>query len=179
MINHMYGCCYCYCWLCLDPFTRIAAGIQKVGFGASFFGMVVIFPTCRFGKTHQDGLDAASSLQTKNGSAVVDQVEFGVSATTQLLPALFLFGKVVILVLFNNRTIGSNDVIYCVFTEFKDLLRITVVEVVKENATETATFSAVFNQKVAIGPFLEFGVVFRVVTAADFFVGSMKVFHVV
>ena len=141
---HIY-LCYCFGYCYLHPFTRIAARIQKVGFRRSFFGLMIIFPTCRFGQTHEDGFNATTGLESENGSPIEYQIEFHVAATTQLLPSLLFFRKGIILVLFNNGSVRRHDVIDGIATEFQNVLRIPVVQVVKENATQSAAFSAVFN----------------------------------
>ena len=84
----------------LNPLSRKFAGVNEIGFGGAWFRDHVVFPTCRFRQTHEDGFNASTGFQTKHSSSVVDQVEFHIPSPSHELPLLLLFRVLVVLVLF-------------------------------------------------------------------------------
>jgi hypothetical protein len=85
------------------------------------------------------------------------------------LSTFLFFGVRIIFVLFND---------WPVVEKFKDLNGITVIQVVKENATQAPPFPTVLDKEVVVGSLFKFGIVFWIVTIAHFFVRAMEVFHV-
>mmetsp|Transcript_33243 Transcript_33243/g.69246 ORF Transcript_33243/g.69246 Transcript_33243/m.69246 type:complete len:200 (+) Transcript_33243:502-1101(+) len=59
------------------------------------------------------------------------------------------------------------------------LFRIFIVLVVEEDSSQSSGFSSVLDDKVAIGPSLEFFIVFGVMLVANLLVSSMEVLHVI
>jgi hypothetical protein len=96
------------------------------------------------------------------------------------LPALLFLSKVVVLALLDDWTICSDHVVDCFFAELKDFLWwVAVVEIIKEDTTESTSFASVWNQKVFLGPFLELWVVCSAVPIANILLGAMKVLHII
>ena len=60
--------------------------------------------------------------------------------------------------LLNNGTVRIDDGVKRVLAEFKDGVGIAVIQIVKEDAAETTGFATVRDDKVAVGPGLEFGI---------------------
>jgi hypothetical protein len=57
---------------------------------------------------HEDRLHTSSGFQPKDSASIIDNVELCISATTQLLPLLLLFGERVVFMLPHNGYIGLN-----------------------------------------------------------------------
>mmetsp|Transcript_6060 Transcript_6060/g.15072 ORF Transcript_6060/g.15072 Transcript_6060/m.15072 type:complete len:221 (+) Transcript_6060:237-899(+) len=141
--------------------------------------MVIVQPLGSFRQTHEDRFCAAVRLQTEDCATVVYEIEFCIPATTDLLPFLLFFCKWVVFMFFDDRTVCCDDVVGSILTEFEDLLRVTVVQIIKEDSAQPTTLTTMFDQEIIIGPFLELIVVCWIVTVADIFVSSMKVSHIV
>lgn len=140
--------------------------------------MVIIKPLGSLRKAHEDGLGSSIRFEPKDGATVIHQVELRVAATSELLPLFLLFREGIVLVLFDNGTVGSHYMIDSIFTKVKDLFWISIVQVVKEDASQSSTFAAMLDQKVVIRPLFELGIVLWIMSITDIFVGSMEVLHI-
>jgi hypothetical protein len=74
--------------------------------------------------------------------------------------------------------VHRHNIISTVLAKFKDLIGITVIQVVKENITQAPSFPTVLDEEVVVGPLSKFGVEFWIMTIAHFFVRAMEVFHI-
>lgn len=162
----------------LYPFPWVLASVDEFGFGAALFGYNVVFPSCGLGKTHQDTFNAPTSLKTEDSSSIVYQVEFNISSTSHELPFLFLLCEFVVLVLSDDRSVGLDDRVQAFLGEFEVFVRCLVVLVIEEDSSQTTSFVSVLDDKVTVGPRLEFFVVLRIVLVANFLVCSVEVSHV-
>mmetsp|Transcript_15454 Transcript_15454/g.51884 ORF Transcript_15454/g.51884 Transcript_15454/m.51884 type:complete len:317 (-) Transcript_15454:124-1074(-) len=139
---------------------------------------MAVLPPSRLGKRHQDRLSAASGLEAKDGSAIVDKVELGVPSASKLLPFLLLGGEGIVLVLLNDGEVGVRHAHNGILAELEDLLRGAVVEVVEEDASEPTSLPSVLDVVVLISPCLELRMEVLVVLVADILEGAMEVLHV-
>mmetsp|Transcript_48878 Transcript_48878/g.140483 ORF Transcript_48878/g.140483 Transcript_48878/m.140483 type:complete len:308 (-) Transcript_48878:347-1270(-) len=165
--------------LILYPIPRMLAHLEEFSFGSSWLWNIIVFPASSFRQTHEDTLDTSTSLQSKDCSSVVDQVELNITSTSHKLPFLLLLGEFIILVLLNDRPVSLDNRVQTFLAEFENGIRVTVVLVIEENSSESSSFITVLNDEVSVSPSLEFLVVFRVMLVADFLVSSVEVLHVV
>jgi len=115
---------------------------------------------------------------TQQGYYALHEVEFDVTSSSDQLPLLLLLREFVILVLFNDRTVGLDYRVQGFLGKSKVLFRIFIILVIKKDAAESTSLMTVLNHKVTIGPGLELLVIVGVVIVADPFVRSMKMCHV-
>jgi hypothetical protein len=59
------------------------------------------------------------------------------------------------------------------------LFGIAIVEIIEEDASESASFVTMIDDKVSICPGFELGIEFRIVTIAYLLVGSVEMLHIV
>jgi hypothetical protein len=69
--------------------------------------------------------------------------------------------------------VRRHNIISTVLAKFKDLIGITVAQVVKENATQAPSFPTVLDEEVVVCPLFKFGIEFWIVTIAHFLVRAM------
>src|SRR5690606_20184577 len=73
-----------------DPVAGLKTDIQQTFFLRSFFRPVIVFESnCRW-KTHQNTFGAAVRAKPEDRSTVMHQIEFNVTAATDLLPMLVI-----------------------------------------------------------------------------------------
>mmetsp|Transcript_17172 Transcript_17172/g.31040 ORF Transcript_17172/g.31040 Transcript_17172/m.31040 type:complete len:408 (-) Transcript_17172:78-1301(-) len=161
------------------PLSWEFAGINKICLGCAWFWVVVIFPPCRFWKTHQDTFNTSTSLEAKDSSTVIDKVELHITASPHELPLLLLLSIHIILMFLNNRAVGLDDRAKSFLAKLKDRVGVAVVLVIKENASKTTSLISMLDDKVAVGPSRELIVVVRVVFVAYFFVRAMEMLHII
>eukprot|EP00962_Isochrysis_galbana_P039222 scaffold14030_cov121-Isochrysis_galbana.AAC.7 len=149
------------------PHSTPAYLTHSRGLGGALRGRMVVFPARRLRKRHQDRLDAAACLQSKDRAAVIHQVELDISSAAHELPLLLLLCESVILVLRDDWQVRGDKSIKAILGEGEDFLRLTIVLVIEEDAAEASRLAAVLNGEVLIRPLLELGVVLRVVLVAD------------
>ena len=154
------------------------ASIDEVSLRTSFFRLHIILPPCRLGKTHEDTLNATTSLEAEDSATVVDKVELHVTSSSHQLPTLLLLSEVIVLVLLHNGSVSLDNRVERLLAEFKNGIGIAVVEIVKENSTQTTSFVAVLDDEVTVGPLLELGVELRIVLVAHLLVGTVEMLHV-
>mmetsp|Transcript_11489 Transcript_11489/g.23545 ORF Transcript_11489/g.23545 Transcript_11489/m.23545 type:complete len:334 (+) Transcript_11489:778-1779(+) len=163
----------------LDPLPRVLCCINKVSLGASLSRVIIILPPCSFWQGHEDAFCTSSSLQSENGSTVVDKVELNITSPPHLLPILLLWSEFIIPVLLNDRSIGVDNIIAQILDEIKDCIRITVVKIIEEDTTKTTSFATMLDLKVFVGPLFEFGVVLRIMLITNLLERSMEVLHII
>ena len=66
----------------------------------------------------------------------------------------------------NQGAVRLHHMVHSISAKGQNLLRLPVIEVVKEDSTQTSGLPPVLNAEILITPLLELGVVFRVVPVA-------------
>ena len=155
------------------------AGIDEIGLARSGLRMHVIFPPCRLRQTHENTFNATTGLEAKYSSAIIDEVELHVPSSSHQLPLLLLLGEIIILVLLHDGSVRLDNRVERLLAEFKNGVRISVVEIVEENSAQTASFVAVLDDKIPVSPRLELGIELRIVLVAHLLVGAVEMLHVV
>eukprot|EP00201_Polytomella_parva_P019390 CAMPEP_0175050094 /NCGR_PEP_ID=MMETSP0052_2-20121109/7080_1 /TAXON_ID=51329 ORGANISM="Polytomella parva, Strain SAG 63-3" /NCGR_SAMPLE_ID=MMETSP0052_2 /ASSEMBLY_ACC=CAM_ASM_000194 /LENGTH=362 /DNA_ID=CAMNT_0016314283 /DNA_START=651 /DNA_END=1740 /DNA_ORIENTATION=+ len=163
----------------LRPVTGLRSCVEEFSFWRSRGGIIVVAPLRRQRHADEDGFGSSAGFEAEGRTPVVHEVELDVTPTTHLLPFFFLLGELVVHVFANDRSVGGSDVLEALLGEVHDTLRVTVVEVVKEDASEPTHFVAVTNGEIVIAPRLETGVEPGVMSIADRLEGAMKMTNVV
>lgn len=81
--------------------------------------------------------------------------------------------------LFDDGAIGGNVGIDGILGEFKEFFGFPIIQIVKEDSAQPASFIAVGDDEVSIGPRFELGVELRIMTVAHLLIGSVKVLHII
>jgi hypothetical protein len=136
----------------LYPFPWIFACVDEIGFRAALFGYDIVFPSCGLRKTHEDAFDSSTSLEAKNGSPIVHQVEFDISSAAHQLPFLFLLCEFVVLVRSDDGSVSFDDRVQTFFRECKVLVGFLVVLIVEEDSSQTTSFVSVLDNEITVGP---------------------------
>ena len=143
-------------------------------------GRKLYLPSSNLGKAHQDAFDALPRLQSKNGSTVIHKAEFHTTSSSQQLPLLLRWRKLVVLVLLNYWTECLDYRVDSVLTKVKNLVGIAVILVVEKDPSQSTSFTTMRDLEVSIGPNLELWVVVvGIVTAKHLHVRAMEMLHVV
>mmetsp|Transcript_39394 Transcript_39394/g.63104 ORF Transcript_39394/g.63104 Transcript_39394/m.63104 type:complete len:229 (-) Transcript_39394:534-1220(-) len=139
---------------------------------------MVILPSCSLRKGHEDRLYPPPCSKAEGGATIINQVEFHVSTTTHLLPLLVLLREIIVFVLCYDRNIRRHDVVEAVLTECEDFLRISVIHIIEEDATQATSLPSVLDLEIPICPAFETRVELRIMLVADIFVRLMEVLDV-
>ena len=110
----------------------------------------------------------------------MNEIELDISAPSQLLPFLFSFRKRHVLSLCDEGKVGGQESGQAVFYEGEELFLFPffLVEVVEEDATDTAGLAAVGDVEVLVAPLLEAWVVGSIVLIACLFDCTMEVYSI-
>ena len=118
------------------------------------------------GERHQDRLSVAAGLQPKPRAAVVEQVELDVAAAAYELVLALRLGPGLRHAAAHDRRIDIEEGPADILGEGEIGLPVAAVEIVVEDAADTARFVSVGEVEVAIAPRLEARIVGRIVTLA-------------
>ena len=108
----------------------------------------------------------------------MNEVEFDISAPSQLLPFLFSLRKGHVFSLFDEGEVGGQESGQAIFDEGEELflLFFFFVQIVKEDSSDAAGLASVGDMKVFIAPLLEARIVASVVLVACFFDCAVEVY---
>mmetsp|Transcript_40939 Transcript_40939/g.96077 ORF Transcript_40939/g.96077 Transcript_40939/m.96077 type:complete len:371 (-) Transcript_40939:411-1523(-) len=162
-----------------DPLPRVFASINEISLGRPLSRLMIIFPPSCLRKAHQNTFNPPTSLQPEHSSPVVNKVELHISPATHQLPLFLLWCESIILMFSNDGPVRVDDIVKALFTEFKDGVRVPVVEIIKENTAKTTCLATMFDLEIPVRPSLELWVKFFIMVVADLLQGSMEMIHVV
>ncbi len=162
----------------LYPIPRLLEHFEQSLLSAAFVRVMHVHPPGRQRQAHQNTLHSrARRTETEARAPVVDQVEFHISAPSQLLPFLFRFRERHVFSPFNEGEVGGKESYQAIFDEGEELflLLFSFVQVVEEYASDTAGLASVGNVEVFIAPLFEAGVVASIVLIACLFDRAVEV----
>lgn len=133
------------------------AGVEQFGLGCPGLWLIIISPACPWGQAHQDALGASLCLEPKEGSSVMDEVEFHITPSSYLLPFFFSFPIGCILSPKDDGCIGGQKGIATGLLKGEQFLGsglISGAQVIVEHAADaTHLVGAMFVDEVFVTPF--------------------------
>src|SRR5258706_10618872 len=147
----------------------------KPGFGRAALGLPVVTPFHDRRQGHEDGFGAATGLQAEQRSAIIDQVEFDVTAAPVGLEIALDFAERQILAAFDNRHVGVQQVIAYAADQHEAGIEVRLRQVIEEDAANAARLPAMFEIEILVAPFLELAVGFRSERFQGLATGAVKV----
>mmetsp|Transcript_23362 Transcript_23362/g.50582 ORF Transcript_23362/g.50582 Transcript_23362/m.50582 type:complete len:240 (-) Transcript_23362:845-1564(-) len=163
----------------LYPLAGVLEGIHYLCLGTARLNLVIILPPCRLWQTHQNTLNPAPRLKSKDCSTIVDEVEFNIPSSPHLLPLPLLLRKGIVLVRLDDGSVGGHDRVDSILGKFEKLLRLAVVQVVVEDASQPTCFITMGDDEVFVCPGFELGVKLWIMSVAHVLVCSVEVRHII
>lgn len=130
---------------------------------------MVVFPARRQWQRHENTFNTAARFEPEDGATVIHEVIFNVACASNLLPFLLLLCERFILAALDQRQVGVAHIVCTVRAEVEDGILVTVVKVIEEDTSDTATFVTMLDEKVVVTPLLELAIVLIVVSVAALF----------
>src|SRR6185437_2261984 len=135
------------------------AGIQQFRFGTSPGGLIIVAPPSPRRQAHQDGFGTAIGFKAKERTPVVYQVEFHITAPTDLLPFLLVLTIGRVHTALDDGHIGWEECIPVRLLEGKKLFRIGIIrrpQMIIEYTPDAAHLTpAMFVNEIFVAPFFE------------------------
>src|SRR5690606_7925429 len=114
----------------------------------------VVFPAYPWRQGHQDRLRPAARLQAEQRATVIEQVELDVTPAAIQLELPFPIAEGLLVAGFHDREVGRQETISRSAEEVERTFEAELVQVIEENAADTAGFATMLQIEVIVAPLL-------------------------
>src|SRR5258708_329424 len=139
-----------------EKISRAQEVFVQPGFGCSRFGSPVVVPADQRRHGHQDRCGAPARLQAEQRAAVVNQVEFHISAATVELKVALPLAPGHPPAALQNGHVGGKKMIADASREAEGMVEALVGVVVEEQTADAACFVTMRQEEIAVAPGLVF-----------------------
>src|ERR1700676_948910 len=140
--------------------------------------MPIVFPANQRRQRHQDGFGAAARLQAEQCASIVNQIEFDIAAPPVELKLPLAIAVRLVLAAFQNGHECRQKMLTDAALKSKGTVKSAFVQIVEEQAADTAGLVSMRQEKVAIAPLLVFLIESRAERYARVPRGSMPMEHI-